>query len=217
VQLFERVLTAYQVDAGEIEDHAAVVRLGGYAALRTAQRELPLVVCDSLDEECFDTRTFTVRRGTATTPVAIGQLGLRAISIERGTETIAEPPQDFVLQPGDRVTARASAQAFAEAARLLRGGTRTIQLTEEQRARCPHAASVLPEVSTAATACVECAKTGDAWVHLRVCMSCGVVRCCDSSPNRHATRHYETSQHPIIRSYQPGEDWAWCYPEKLTL
>ena len=52
---------------------------------------------------------------------------------------------------------------------------------------------------------------GSDWVHLRLCLSCGHVGCCDSSPNTHATKHFKTTGHPIIRSFQPGEDWEWCY------
>src|SRR4051795_11084826 len=62
--------------------------------------------------------------------------------------------------------------------------------------------------------CKECLEMGDTWVHLRLCMSCGHVGCCDSSKNKHATRHFRTSQHPIIMSYQPDEEWGWCYVEE---
>lgn len=59
--------------------------------------------------------------------------------------------------------------------------------------------------------CEECLKTGDSWVHLRMCLTCGHVGCCDSSRNRHATKHFRQTKHPIARSAEPGEDWAWCY------
>jgi len=59
--------------------------------------------------------------------------------------------------------------------------------------------------------CRECLETGDEWVHLRLCMACGHVGCCDSSPNRHATRHHHATRHPVVKSYEPGEDWAWCF------
>ena len=61
--------------------------------------------------------------------------------------------------------------------------------------------------------CKECLEMGDAWVHLRLCMSCGHVGCCDSSPNQHATKHFHQTQHPTIRSYEPGEEWGFCYPD----
>jgi len=57
--------------------------------------------------------------------------------------------------------------------------------------------------------CVECLASGDRWVHLRLCMTCGHVGCCDSSPNKHATAHYHAEAHPLVTSYEPGEDW-WC-------
>ena len=59
--------------------------------------------------------------------------------------------------------------------------------------------------------CEECLKTGDSWVHLRLCMECGHVGCCDSSKNKHATKHYHHTQHPLVRSLEPGERWVWCY------
>src|SRR5437879_4595088 len=65
--------------------------------------------------------------------------------------------------------------------------------------------------------CRECLEMGDEWVHLRLCMSCGHVGCCDSSLNQHATKHAGTTHHPVIRSYEPGEDWAFCYPDDLTM
>jgi len=64
--------------------------------------------------------------------------------------------------------------------------------------------------------CEECVKMGDRWVHLRLCMSCGHVGCCDSSKNRHATKHFRSSQHPLIRSIEPGERWIWCYVDELS-
>lgn len=59
--------------------------------------------------------------------------------------------------------------------------------------------------------CEECLATGDRWVHLRLCMSCGHVGCCDSSKNKHATRHFRATGHPVVRSLEPGERWGWCY------
>ncbi|MRW88632.1 hypothetical protein GJ699_01375 [Duganella sp. FT80W] len=62
--------------------------------------------------------------------------------------------------------------------------------------------------------CEECLKTGDSWVHLRVCLSCGHVGCCDQSPNRHATKHYHATGHAMMRSGEPGETWGWCYIDR---
>ena len=63
--------------------------------------------------------------------------------------------------------------------------------------------------------CEECLKTGDSWVHLRLCLTCGHVGCCDSSKNKHATKHFHATKHPIIRSQERGENWMWCYVDEL--
>jgi uncharacterized UBP type Zn finger protein len=65
--------------------------------------------------------------------------------------------------------------------------------------------------------CEECLKTGSGWVHLRMCLGCGKVGCCDQSPNKHAAAHFREDGHPLIRSAEPGEDWAWCYVDELVL
>jgi hypothetical protein len=64
--------------------------------------------------------------------------------------------------------------------------------------------------------CEECLKTGDRWVHLRMCQVCGKVGCCDSSPNRHATKHAAQEDHPILRSIEPGEEWSWCVVDEVA-
>jgi len=65
--------------------------------------------------------------------------------------------------------------------------------------------------------CEECLAMGGRWVHLRLCLGCGHVGCCDSSPNRHATAHNRQSGHPLVRSLERGEDWAWCYVDEVML
>jgi hypothetical protein len=64
--------------------------------------------------------------------------------------------------------------------------------------------------------CEECLKIGSGWVHLRMCQSCGKIGCCDSSPNRHASRHAHETDHPIARSAERGEDWSWCYVDEVA-
>jgi uncharacterized UBP type Zn finger protein len=64
--------------------------------------------------------------------------------------------------------------------------------------------------------CEDCIKTGDSWVHLRICLSCGHVGCCDSSKNKHATKHYHATTHPVVRSVEPGEQWGWCYVDEIA-
>ena len=67
------------------------------------------------------------------------------------------------------------------------------------------------KVTPSAEGCEDCLKIGGEWVHLRLCLTCGHVGCCDDSPNRHATAHFHATRHPIIQSFEPGEDWFWDY------
>jgi len=79
---------------------------------------------------------------------------------------------------------------------------------------CEHLAEI-HEVRPSADGCEDCLKTGDSWVHLRLCEICGHVGCCDNSKNKHATRHFHATSHPIIKSFEPGEDWGWCYVDEI--
>jgi hypothetical protein len=79
---------------------------------------------------------------------------------------------------------------------------------------CAHLNSIQSVKQPQVRECAECVKTGDSWVHLRTCQECGVTLCCDSSPNRHATKHARTSGHPVIASAQSGERWLYCYPDE---
>ncbi len=83
---------------------------------------------------------------------------------------------------------------------------------------CKHVDQVREVQPRTPSGCEECLAMGSGWVHLRLCMSCGHVGCCDSSPNRHATAHFHQAHHPIVRSFEPGEDWGWwCYVEEVLL
>lgn len=82
--------------------------------------------------------------------------------------------------------------------------------------KCSHTDQI-QQVSPNTKGCEECLQMGDKWVHLRMCLSCGHVGCCDSSKNKHATKHYNTTQHPIVRSIEPGETWRWCYPDQALV
>ena len=82
---------------------------------------------------------------------------------------------------------------------------------------CTHVEGLDPAPApTTPEGCEECMASGGRWVHLRLCLECGHVGCCDSSPNRHATAHFRATAHPVIRSYEPGEDWWWCYVDDLS-
>jgi hypothetical protein len=81
---------------------------------------------------------------------------------------------------------------------------------------CTHLDQIATHVSPGDAGCHECLESGDRWVHLRLCMTCGHIGCCDSSPNRHASAHARTAGHAIIRSFEPDEDWWYCYPDDLA-
>ena len=78
---------------------------------------------------------------------------------------------------------------------------------------CGHIDAVKTIKRPAKLECAECVKTGDPWVHLRTCQTCGLTHCCDSSPNRHASKHARASNHPVIASAEPGERWLYCFPD----
>ena len=83
-------------------------------------------------------------------------------------------------------------------------------------AECTHLDQI-NDVEPLTQGCGECLKTGGRWVHLRLCLTCGQVNCCDSSPNRHATKHFHSSGHPLVQSMERGEDWMWCYVDELAM
>jgi uncharacterized UBP type Zn finger protein len=82
-------------------------------------------------------------------------------------------------------------------------------------AECSHLDQIR-DVTPSGTGCKECLEMGAEWVHLRMCQSCGHIGCCDDSPNRHATKHFRSTHHPLIRSFEPGEDWFYCYADDLS-
>jgi uncharacterized UBP type Zn finger protein len=73
------------------------------------------------------------------------------------------------------------------------------------------------DMKPSAAGCEKCLQMGDRWVHLRMCLTCGHVGCCDSSKNKHATKHFHATSHPIVRSIESGESWRWCYADELFM
>src|SRR5581483_4928556 len=242
VQVFAEVMRAYELPPAQIEASEEIIRGGGYAALRAPQNpERPVVECE-LGPDCLDRRTVTIRAGAPAAGDTIGGLGLwqrfriRAEGLVRDGETVADPPDEPELRPGDALSLAGSAAAFAEAAPLFRVGRltpeeatsldaavaeraidteRTYQLASDGN-RCAHVAETR-RVHPSARGCEDCLRIGARWVHLRLCLTCGHVGCCDSSPNRHATAHFHGTSHPIVRSLEPGEEWAWCYVDEIVL
>jgi hypothetical protein len=83
-------------------------------------------------------------------------------------------------------------------------------------ANCSHLDSIV-QVTPSALGCEECLRMGARWVHLRLCRACGHVGCCDESPNRHATKHFNRTGHQIIEGYDPPEGWGWCYVDEVMI
>ena len=85
-------------------------------------------------------------------------------------------------------------------------------------ALCTHHDHVIvSELPESVEGCEECLAAGDPWFHLRICLECGKVGCCDSSPNRHASAHAQASGHPVMRSIEPGEVWSWCFADEVMM
>jgi len=84
-------------------------------------------------------------------------------------------------------------------------------------ASCTHLDQVHDVRARTPQGCEECLRTGGRWVHLRLCLACGHVGCCDQSPGRHATRHFRQTGHPVMASFEPDEDWGWCYVDELMM
>jgi uncharacterized UBP type Zn finger protein len=80
---------------------------------------------------------------------------------------------------------------------------------------CPHVLEI-QDVVPSAKGCEDCLRIGSGWVHLRLCLTCGHVGCCDDSPNRHATKHFHATGHPMMRSFERGETWGWCYVDEIV-
>ena len=81
---------------------------------------------------------------------------------------------------------------------------------------CTHIDQI-KKVTPQADGCVDCLKTGDEWVHLRLCLECGYVGCCNNSKNKHATKHFIGTDHPMIKSFEEGEEWMWCYKDNMFI
>lgn len=83
---------------------------------------------------------------------------------------------------------------------------------------CTHLDEVeIRELPQDVAGCEDCLRDGSVWLHLRICLTCGHVGCCDDSPSRHAAAHAHTSRHPLIRSLEPGEEWSWCYVDEVAV
>ncbi|WP_420455278.1 cation:proton antiporter [Rubrivirga sp.] len=243
VGLFDDVLRHYRVAPDEILRHEETLRHGTYQAFDRDVMDTPAVRCE-LDADCFSTRSVTIRAGARADGQSLADLRLderllHAIEVTHDGDLTREPGGRFVLRAGDEVLFGGTPQSFIDAADLFRTSdagtpslpdlppmptqradwidtTAPVHLDPDPDAGCSHLDHV-HDVTPGTPGCQECLRDGDRWVHLRVCLECGHVGCCDSSPNKHATKHFHATGHPVVRSIEPGETWGWCYEDEVML
>lgn len=245
VQLIASIMSDYRLASGEIEKNLDIMRSDNYALLdETYPSAGNKLVCEGLDKSCLDSRRVVIRSGMPISGKSLNELDLANYNltvekIVRGGSEI-NPTPGFRLQANDELLLAGEAASFPAAAELFRvpdmsrsggdgitaSGQRNVSYinTEElivppsniDSLVCRHSDQIRP-VTPSAAGCEECLKTGDKWVHLRICMTCGHVGCCESSRNKHALGHNHQTGHPVVKSLEPGEDWMWCYADKVYI
>jgi CPA2 family monovalent cation:H+ antiporter-2 len=235
VALLHETFETYAVDPDQAAAHETAARADAYAVLRRRPGDLvlrgnaPTPDPCALSPDCLDTRSVTVRPGAPIIGETVGRLEALEIEVralERGGDVDENPPDARVVQAGDRLTLTAREPAYQSAAGLFRVGSAPDHVAGEEGPRWvdTHAAVTLDlggeacggqggllSVTPRTDGCEECLEGGTRWVHLRVCMTCGHVGCCDSSPGKHASAHYHETGHAAMRSVEPGEAWGWCF------
>jgi uncharacterized UBP type Zn finger protein len=135
----------------------------------------------------------------------------------RATAKTRQSLRCFLGREADFSAARLTMGSWAAPVEMQAlGGEIESGLREGAAMECTHL-NQIRKVKPSANGCEECLKIGSTWVHLRMCLECGHVGCCDSSPNKHATKHFHKTKHPIMRSIEPGESWGWCYIDEVEL
>ena len=251
VQLFGEVLRDYKIPASEIELYEELARRNGYSALFDEEVDRSIFRCEP-GQDCFDSRTVTVRAGSAVVGKSLRSLrlienfDLTVQTVSRDGAEIKEPSAELVLQPGDELKISGPTQAFANNAALFRASgsngsngaaTQVPAVSEEENALsfasetgisldtrityaptvdesvCSHLDQIRP-VFPSAPGCEDCLRIGAEWVHLRLCLTCGHVGCCDTSNYKHATAHFHETEHPLMKSIEVLDNWAWCFVDE---
>ncbi|NOK85140.1 MAG: hypothetical protein GFH27_549331n62 [Chloroflexi bacterium AL-W] len=231
VQLFAQVLEAYRISPEETEAHLQSMRAKGYAVLRqsAAASSIAPIVCENLDEDCMHTRIVTIREGAHAAGQTLQELnlaqnfGLQVQAIQRDGQTITDLDDKLSLVLDDQLVLVGSATQFAQSADVFRvgtlaesDGTTDTPSRNRRTSGCTHTDQIR-DVLPRTQGCEECMAMGEKWVHLRMCLICGHVGCCDSSKHKHAAAHFHETEHPIVQSIEPGEDWRWCYIDKTFI
>jgi CPA2 family monovalent cation:H+ antiporter-2 len=175
-----------------------------------------VVVAEDGHEQAF--RVISAARTLTTAPIVTRPLG------EVDAALLAEAGADHVVDPR-----HVSGQVLTQAVLAVLGHTepasdhrtvvdtaRVVRYPWPDTGRCEHEDASRP-VLARAPGCVACLRAGEDWVHLRICLKCGHVGCCDDSPNRHAREHAHTEDHPLVASAEPGETWGYCFVDDVTV
>lgn len=213
-----RVVTLNPDGAREAESHGYDVHLGDstkqHVLLAAGLADVDmLVVAD--DEPELARRIAAVASDIAGgTPIAVRSPGEADLEefVAAGVTHLVSAERASLVKLSNTVLA----QLQGRGPRTVVDMARIVRWSADPSTDCPHVEMIRP-VLPSSFGCEDCLRTGDTWVHVRICLTCGHVGCCDSSPNRHASRHAAHSQHHIIASAEPGEDWAYCYIDEQLL
>jgi CPA2 family monovalent cation:H+ antiporter-2 len=226
------VLTLSPEGAREAEDMGAPVLRGDYARQRTLElasfyEARTLIVADdqpgmahrvaTVARSLRDDIQIVVRTQSRSEMASLHHAGVDCVlvdELESIVQLLGQVLKDHGKEPAD-IEATADRIRGQHYAGLLEEGPDPNMVTLEPTTHtCEHAMAPMTVRAASRDACLSCVAVGDTWVHLRVCMTCGHVGCCDSSKNKHATAHFHESGHPVMRSMEPGETWGWCYVDR---
>lgn len=246
VGLFDDVLRSYRVEPEVLVDHEATLRRQGFELFEPKQSlSLPCELTgECFSTRTLRIRAGTPVAGRSIASSGLEACGIRVLRIEIGDSQTDEPPGETLLRVGADVTFAATAESLARCAELFSPAGSALPVEpgasqpgagEVHAMRAPWIDTATPiefvpsadaacghldhihKVAPSTQGCADCLASGGRWVHLRVCLECGRVGCCDSSPGKHATAHFHTTGHPIMRSLEPGESWGWCHVDQLML